>query len=322
MSVRLKRHAAWCVLLAALIFTASAFSKEAAETSVDMSLKQVSPHVWYVQGVAGTATENEGFISNAGVVITPEGVVVIDALGTPALARKLLGLIREKTDKPIKHVLVTHYHADHIYGLQVFKAQGAVITAPKGAGEYLGQDSAEERLNERRVSLFPWVDDDTRLVVPDEIVDTTQSIQLGGIDFLINYQGAAHSHGDLTVLVKQDKVLFSGDLIFEGRTPFVGDADTKQWLETLGSLVKSEPEALVPGHGPAASDPASSLKITHDYIAFLRAELGQAVEEFTPFAEAYDSIDWSEWEQQPAFQEANRRNAYQVYLSLEQESLN
>lgn len=300
-------------------FFHSVASAETVQSKVPMELKQVSPHVWYVQGVAGTATENEGFISNAGVIIGKEGVVIIDALGTPALARKLVKLIREKTDQPIKSVVVTHYHADHIYGLQVFEDLGAEILAPKGADYYLSEDSAEARLAERRISLFPFVDDDTRLVAPDELVDSSRSFSMGELDFTLNYQGAAHSHGDLTLVVEQDKVLFSGDLIFEGRTPFVGDADTKQWLETLDKLVASNPTALVPGHGPAAENPVESLKSTRAYIAYLRDQLSQAVEDFTPFDEAYAAIDWSPFENQPAFKEANRRNAFQVFLALEQE---
>lgn len=306
-------------ILPGLLVSTAAFAGEPVESNVDMSLKQVSPHVWYVEGVAGTATENDGFISNAGVVITNEGVLIVDALGTPALARKLVKLIRDKTDKPLKTVVVTHYHADHIYGLQVFEDAGAEIIAPKGADIYLSEDSAMARLEERRVSLFPYVDDDTRLVQPDELVTASRKFELGGLDFTLNYQGAAHSQGDLTLVVEQDKVLFSGDLIFEGRTPFVGDADTKQWLETLDKLVASNPTALVPGHGPVATNPLESLKATRGYIAFLRQQLGQAVEDFTPFDEAYAAIDWSQFEDQPAFKEANRRNAYQVFLALEQE---
>ena len=100
------------------------------DVPVDMQLEQLSEHVFYVQGEPGAATENEGFVSNAGVVITPEGVVVFDALGTPPLAAKLVRLIRQRTQAPIVEVVVSHYHADHIYGLQVFKELGAKIVAP------------------------------------------------------------------------------------------------------------------------------------------------------------------------------------------------
>ena len=88
-----------------------------APTSVAMDVKKVSDHVYYVEGEPGIATDNEGFISNAGFVITGDGVVVFDALGTPSLANTLVSKIRELTEQPIRKVIVSHYHADHIYGL-------------------------------------------------------------------------------------------------------------------------------------------------------------------------------------------------------------
>lgn len=289
------------------------------QAEVDMTLKQVSEHVWYAEGAAGAATDNEGFISNAGVVITNEGVVIFDALGSPSLAQKLLGLIREKTDRPIKTVIVSHYHADHIYGLQVFEEEGAQILAPRGAEIYLNSENADNRLEERRVSLYPWVDEDTRLVEPDEYISTAKEISLGGLKLSLSYLGAAHSDGDISLYIEPDKVLFPGDVIFEGRVPFVGDADTQHWLETLEKMELAELAALVPGHGPAATQPQEAIKLTRGYLAYLREKLGQAVEDFTPFDEAYAAIDWSKFEALPAFDEAHRRNAYQVFLSLEAE---
>jgi glyoxylase-like metal-dependent hydrolase (beta-lactamase superfamily II) len=121
--------------------------------------------------------------------------------------------------------------------------------------------------------------------------------------------------------VVQDRVLFSGDIIFEGRVPFVGDADTKRWLETLQALETNQLHALVPGHGPAAKDPVEAVARTREYLAYLREVMGAAVENLDDFADAYDAADWSQFENQPAFKAANRRNAYQVFLSMEAEAL-
>lgn len=289
---------------------------------VQMELRQVSEHVYYVQGAAGTALENEGFISNAGVVITPEGVVVIDALGTPSLAAMLLQRIRKITDQPIVKVILTHYHADHIYGLQVFKEAGAEIIAPVGANAYLDSPTAAERLEERRFSLEPWVNERTHLVPPDVILKDSTRFELGGVKFVITLVGAAHSDGDLTVYVEPDRVLFSGDIIFEGRVAYLGDADTRHWLNVLKQMETSKLVALIPGHGPAATDPNQAIRMTRRYLAYIRQVMGQAVEEMTSFEEAYAAADWSEFQNLPAFEAANRRNAYQVYLSMEEELLN
>ncbi len=289
--------------------------------TVDMPLRRVSEHVFYVQGAPGIATDNQGFISNAAAILTGEGIVVVDSLGTPALAELFLEKLQAVTDQPITKVIVTHYHADHIYGLQVFKDLGAEIIAPVGYDKYLDSPSAQNRLEERRQSLWPWVNDQTRLVVPDRVVDGPLELKMGEVGIHIAFLGEAHSDGDLSVLVEPDQVLLSGDIIFEGRIPFVGNANTAHWLQVLADLDRAGVSALVPGHGPAATDPASAVRVTLDYLRFLRESMGAAVEEMTAFDEAYAATDWSRFADLPAFDAANRRNAFGVYLSMEQEMM-
>lgn len=290
-------------------------------TSVDMQLKKVTPHVYYVEGKAGVATDNEGFISNAGVIVTGDGVVIFDSLGTPSLANKLVELVKKLTDQPIKKVVVSHYHADHIYGLQVFEELDAEIIAPYGAQKYIRSDAAKSRLEERRFSLDPWVNESTHLVLPDTTVEKSYQFKMGELTFTLHFMGKAHSDGDLTLLVEPDKVLFSGDIIFRERIPFVGSADSKKWLDTLTRLETEGLAALVPGHGPATHNPKDTISLTRRYLAYLRKVMGTAVDEFTPFDEAYAAADWSAFENLPAFKEGNRINAYQVYLSMEAELL-
>jgi len=292
------------------------------ETNVEMELQQVSEHVYYVQGKAGIATDNEGFISNAGFVVTEEGVVVFDALGTPSLANLFLSKIRSVTDKPILKVIVSHYHADHIYGLQVFKDQGAQIIAPIGVMDYISSEAAAERLEERQFSLEPWVNEKTYIVTPDIITDKAMIFQHGNTKFTIDVLGAAHSEGDLTLFVEPEKVFFSGDIIFEGRVPYLGDAKTKVWLDTLTQMEVDKITALIPGHGPAARNPNNAISATRNYLAKIRSVMKSAVENLDDFATTYDAADWSEFENLPAFEEAHRRNAYQVYLSMEEELFN
>ena len=301
--------------------TKPAANTKYAPAGVEMQLQKISEHVYYVQGAPGVPTDNEGFISNAGVVITDAGVVIFDALGTPSLGQLLLEKIRAITDKPIVKVFVSHYHADHIYGLQVFQDIGAEIYAPAGAQAYLESPNALERLDERRFSLSPWVDERSRLVEPKHYMTKGMNFELGGVQFTINMVGAAHSDGDLTMLVEPDRVLFSGDIIFEGRIAYLGDADTKHWLDTLTRMETAGVAALIPGHGKAAEQPNKAIPQTRRYLAFLRERMNVAVEELLSFDEAYGQTDWSEFEELPAFDAANRRNAYQVFLSIEREHL-
>ena len=317
------------LLLSLLLLLSHALSAESGTVGevtyppigVDMPLRQVSEHVYYVEGTPGAATDNEGFISNAGFVVTGAGVVVFDALGSPSLASTMYEKIRAVTDEPIVRVIVSHYHADHIYGLQVFEDLDAEILAPAGAEEYLASDNAQERLEDRRFTLDPWVNETTRLVYPDKYLSEGTNFRLGDVEFIVTMVGAAHSDGDLTLFIEPDRVLFSGDMIFEGRVPFLGDANTRHWLRVLERMEREQLVALVPGHGSVAADPNAAVGLTRRYLAFLRKQMGSAVEDFIPFNEAYEATDWSDFEELPAFEEANRRNAYQVYLSMEAEAL-
>jgi len=289
-------------------------------THVNMKLNKISEHVYYVQGKAGIATDNEGYISNAGVIITDQGVVLFDALGTPSLANQLLQKIREITDKPVVKVVISHYHADHFYGLQVFKDLGAQVIAPRGADQYLQSDMAKNRLAERKKSLKPWVNDRTRLITPDTYVDQETEFTLGGIAFKMTPEGKSHSHGDMIMHVAPDNVLFVGDLVYEQRIPFVVTGNSKHWLDALNSMDFHDVSVVVPGHGAASKQPVQALSATRSYLEFLVTTMKKAVEEMIPFDEAYN-VDWSRFKNIPAFDGANRRNAYSVYLSLEAESV-
>ncbi|MDQ7048183.1 MAG: MBL fold metallo-hydrolase [Enterobacterales bacterium] len=290
-------------------------------SQVDMMLEKLSEHVYFVQGKSAIATQYEGFISNAVAIITKNEVVVFDALGSPSLAQLLVQKIREISDKPITKIVVSHYHADHIYGLQVFKSMGAKIIAPYGYADYLNAPIAQQRLEERRKSLAPWVNQNTHLILPDQVVDSTYQFKAGDVDLVINYLGNAHSDGDLTLYVVQDNILLSGDLIFEGRIPFTGNSDTKHWLELINHLKDRQLAALVPGHGGIVSDPNAAMQLTQRYLSKVREKMQFGVDEMMTFDETYDAVDWTEFENLPAFKEAHRKNAYGIFLTLERESL-
>jgi glyoxylase-like metal-dependent hydrolase (beta-lactamase superfamily II) len=299
--------------------TASAGNEVA---SVPMALVKLGPHSYFVQGQSGAASSaNEGFMSNAGFVVTRDGVIVFDALASPPLAQKLVGLIRTVTRQPIRRVIVSHYHADHFYGLQVFKALGAEIWAHRLAEGATRTEEAALRLAQRREALFPWVDEKTQLLEADHFVEGDMDFEMGGLNFALRHVGPAHSSEDLALMVKQDGVLFAGDLVFRGRVPFVGDADSGSWITALDKLIVLKPRVLVPGHGAHSRNPSADLVFTRDYLKFLRTHMGQAARDLVPFEEAYARTDWSKYRNMPAFDEANRTNAYNQYLRLEQEAI-
>jgi len=311
------KHFVFVLLCFAFLPSASA-NKEVA--TVPMEAVKVGTHSYFVQGQAGVASSaNEGFMSNAGFVVTRDGVVVFDALASPPLAEKLVGLIRKVTPKPIKRVIVSHYHADHFYGLQVFKALGAEIWAHRAAEGATRTEEAAQRLTQRREVLFPWVDENTQLLEADYFVEGDTDFEMGGVKFALRHVGPAHSSEDLALMVRNDGVLFAGDLVFIGRVPFVGDADSAGWIAGMDKLIALKPEVLVPGHGSPSRNPGKDLVFTRDYLKFLRTHMGQAARDMVPFEQAYENTDWSKYRFMPAFNEANRLNAYNQYLLMEQE---
>ena len=312
---------AWLCRVASILLALVGSLGVRAQTPPEMVARQVSPSAWYVQGLSAAGSPaNQNFISNAGFVVTTAGVVVIDALGSPALATRLLAEIAKVTLLPVTHVIVTHYHADHIYGLQVFQAQGARVVAHRAALNYLNSDTARQRMAVSRQDLAPWVDEQTRLVQADLWLDGPHELLLGGTRIQITPLGPAHTPEDLAVYLPQEKVLYTGDLVFRGRLPFVGQADSRRWIAALDELLGFGAAVMVPGHGALSTTAQQDMRLTRDYLVYLRSVMGQAARDLEPFEQAYDQADWARFEQVPMFRIVNRMNAYNTYLLLEREA--
>lgn len=288
--------------------------------------------VYYIIGKSGVpSAENEGHTSNAGFVVTNEGVVVFDALGTPALGYRMIQRIREVTNQPIKKIIISHYHADHIYGLQAFKEYGGnpEVIAQRLALGYVGGNRASQgeagqrRLEQRREALFPWVDENTYLVPPDKTFDNEYTFRMGGLTFEVRHLGPAHAPGDSIMLVKELGVLFSGDVIYQGRIPFLDspETDVRNWLKGLDYLANLQPPPryIIPGHGNFDTDVLHSISFTKDYLEYVINAMKTGLQNGQSFEEAYKSTDWSKYENMPAFNASNRGNAYRIYLELEPE---
>jgi glyoxylase-like metal-dependent hydrolase (beta-lactamase superfamily II) len=301
----------------------SLFAFSASSNEIDeLVLKpiQVAPYTYFVRGLPEMgSSKNQNFISNAGFVITPKGVVVVDALGSPILAKKLIAEIKKITSQKVVAVIVTHYHADHVYGLQEFRNIGAKIYAQGEGRSYITSETARQRLIASRVDFAPWVNASTRLMEADIWIDQRYTLTVGGVVFKISRVGPAHAPEDLIIYIPSEKVLFAGDLVFRGRIPFVGNADSKGWLHALDEIASLNPNVVIPGHGAHSSNPAEDIRFTREYLRYLRESMTKSAVNMDPFEEAYQQTDWSEYEGMPLFRAANRMNAYNVYLSIQAE---
>ena len=319
---------AMILAVVAVISPPNTNAQQYAPLTKPLKIEQVPGHpIYYSIGNPGIPGKvNEGNTSNAGFVVTPEGVVVFDALGTPSLGWALLQEIRKITDKPVRYNVLSHYHADHIYGLQAFRDHtAAMIIAQDRAREYneneeTADERADQRLDQRREALAPWVNKDTRVVSPDITFNDRLLLTLGGKRFQMIYAGPAHSASDMMMMVEPDGVLFAGDIVQNSRIPFMNsdDVNTKQWLEALGVVEKLDPKFIIPGHGRPSTKVKEAIAFTRDYIDYVRAAMRKAVENWTDFDVAYRQTDWSKYAGIPAFETNNRGNAYRIFLELEQ----
>ena len=308
------------ILLGSLVFFSVAFGQSNAPDSVLLKPVQVAPHTYFVQGFPEMGSSvNQNFISNAGFVVTPGGVVVVDALGSPILAQKLIAEIKKITSQKVVALIVSHYHADHVYGLQEFKKIGAKIYAQGEGRNYLSSETAKQRLIASRIDFAPWVNENTKLISADVWIDQKSKLTIGGVDFFISRVGPAHAPEDLIVYVPSEKVLFAGDLVFRGRIPFVGNADSKGWLAALDEIERLSPNIVIPGHGGYSVKPAEDIAFTRNYLKYLRESMSKAAVNMDPFEDAYKQADWSEYEGMPLFRAANRMNTFNVYLSIQAE---
>ncbi len=229
-----------------------AFASQADLTEKKIKFEQLSPHCW-----AYTAEGDP----NSGVIIGDKFIMVSDATATPALARDLIAKIRTVSDKPIKYVLLTHYHAVRVLGASAYAAEGATeIIASRGTYELIVERGAQDMQSEieRFPRLFQGVESIPGLTWPTMVIGDGKpgrqgslTIDLGGVKVEIWHPGSGHTRGDTIAWIEEEKVLFSGDLVEYEAGVYTGDAQLEEWPATLDALKALNAEAIVPGRGEA-----------------------------------------------------------------------
>lgn len=188
---------------------------------------------------------------NSGVIVGDDAVMVVDATATPVMARALIEKIRTVTDKPIKYVLLTHYHAVRVMGASAFEAQE--IVASRGTWELITERGRQDFDSEvgRFPRLFRAVETVPGLTWPTMAFEGALTVWLGRRRVEIMHLGRGHTKGDTVAWLPEDRVLFAGDLVEYGATPYTGDAYHADWPATLDRLRALGAEKLVPGRGDA-----------------------------------------------------------------------
>jgi glyoxylase-like metal-dependent hydrolase (beta-lactamase superfamily II) len=211
---------------------------------------------------------------NTGVVIGDDGVMVIDTQATPVMAQDVIRHIRTVTDKPIKYVVMSHYHAVRVLGASAYGAQQ--IIASQATLDMIRERGKEDMASEigRFPRLFRAAESIPGLTWPTMVFDREMTLWMGKLEVRIVHAGAGHTRGDSIVWLPAQKVLFSGDLVEYNAGIYTGDAHLAEWPATLDRLAALHPERLVPGRGPALMSAAESQKaiaFTRDFVTALLA---------------------------------------------------
>lgn len=230
------------------------------------TLQEVAPAVW-----AAVATPHSGAGANAGFVIGDDSVAVVDTFEDPAAARALLAQIRQRTDKPIRYVINTHYHLDHVAGNAVFAQAGAVIFAQRNVRAWMHTE------NLKFFGAHPSPAERERVAAlraPDVTFAHPVELFLGRRELRVE-PALGHTGSDTIVVVPDANVVFCGDLFWNHHLPNLIDADTAAWLATLQGWAQEFPRAtFIPGHGAIGT--AADVAAFRDYLAFLREAVTQA----------------------------------------------
>ncbi len=220
---------------------------------------------------------------NTGVIIGDDAVMIIDATATPVMAQDVVHRVRQVTDKAIKYVTLTHYHAVRVLGASGYKQHGLQeVIASKPTYELIverGQQDMDSEIG-RFPRLFNAVESVPGLTWPTLVVDGELTLWMGDLEVKIWHPGRGHTKGDTVVWLPQQKILFSGDLVEADAACYTGDAYLADWPATLDKLAALKPEKLIPGRGPALMNPEQvqrGLAYTRDFVSTLYGSAREAV---------------------------------------------
>ena len=206
---------------------------------------------------------------NSGIIIGDDSVLVIDAQATPTLARQVIQKVRSVTDKPISHLVLSHYHAVRVLGAAEYKASNIIMSSKaRSMVVERGQEDWDSEFD-RFPRLFKGHEEISGLTWPTTTFDKKMSLFLGKRRVDLYFLGRAHTAGDIVIHVPDSNVLFTGDIVEYKSACYCGDAHLQDWPKTLGKIAKFQAVSLVPGRGDALTDPRQindAIELTEDFV--------------------------------------------------------